>query len=116
MPIAKSGFFVQGDAKGLANIHGAKNEDLLLATQNQDKLLVYAKNSDPGRKSQKWINLKPDDFCAEIVYKGNRKRRMEFYYGDTYLSQSSRRLALDKDILKVVITNFKEDSREAFKL
>ena len=112
MPIAKSGFFVKGDAKGLANIHSAKNEDLLLATQNQDKLLVYAKKMKPGSTSQKWIKLKPDDFCAEIVYKGNKKRRMEFYYGDTYLSQSSRRVALGKDILKVVITNFKGDKRE----
>ncbi len=115
MPIAKSGFFVKGDAKGLARIHSAMDDDLLLATQNQDKLLIYAKNVDQDRKSLKWINIKPDDFCADIVYKGNKKRRIEFYYGDTYLSQSSRRLALDKDVVKVVITNFRGNKREEIK-
>lgn len=43
LPVAKSGFFVKGDAKGLAQIHTAKNEDLLIATQNQDSLVVFSK-------------------------------------------------------------------------
>jgi hypothetical protein len=54
MTIAKSGFFVKGDAKGLATIHTAKNEDLLIATQNQDSLIIYTK-ADHG-KTDRWIN------------------------------------------------------------
>src|SRR5438445_6908850 len=41
MPPAASGFFVKGDAKGLATIWSAKDEELLLATQNQDSLLLF---------------------------------------------------------------------------
>lgn len=115
LTLAKSGFLVKGDAKGLARIHSAQGEELVLATQNQDKLLVYAKNEEPGKKALKWVKLKPDDFFADIFYSDNRKRRIEFYYGDTYLSQSSRRLALDRDVLKVVITNFKGNKRETMR-
>lgn len=115
MPISKSGFFVNGDAKGLAMIHSATNQDLYLATQNQDKLLMYAKNQEPGRNSVKLIDLKPDDFSADIVYKDNKKRRIEFYYGDTYLSQSSRKLALNNNVLKAVVTNFRGVRRDVVK-
>lgn len=106
LPVAQTGFFVKGDAKGLAAIHTAKNEDLLIATQNQDSLLAFTKTVTPG-KNKKWISLKADDFCAEITYRNNKKRRLEFYYGSTYLSQSGRYLLLDKEVQKIVITNFR---------
>ena len=68
--------------------------------------MVYAKSTRP-EKNAKWINLKPDDFYANILYKNNKKRRVEFYYGSTYLLQSSRKMFLDKNILKMTVTNFK---------
>ncbi len=110
MTIAKSGFFVKGDAKGLAAVHTAKNEDLLVATQNQDSLMVYSK-ANQG-ETAKWVNLNSNDFYADITYRDNKKRRIEFYYGSTYLSQSSRKLKLDKDAAKITITDFKGNKRE----
>ena len=113
LPIAESGFFVKGDGKGLARIHTAKNEDILIATQNQDSLMVYAKTADAASRDARWIDLKPDDFCADITYKNGRKRRVEFYYGSTYLSQSSRKLLIEKEAVKIIVTNFKGAKREA---
>ena len=113
MTIAKSGFFVKGDAKGLASIHTAKNEDILVATQNQDSLLVFSKNVAATATNAKWINLKPEDFSADILYKNGSKRKIEFYYGSTFLSQSSRKLLIDKDAVKITITDFKGIKREA---
>ena len=107
MPLTKTGFFIKGDGKGLATIHTAKNEDMLLATQNQDSLLTFTKNIPAGTTAQKYISLKPDDFYADIIYKNNKKRRVEFYYGSTYLSQSSRKLLVEKDAEKITINNFK---------
>ena len=107
MPLTKTGFFIKGDGKGLATIHTAKNEDMLLATQNQDSLLTFTKNIPAGTAAQKYISLKPDDFYADIIYKNNKKRRVEFYYGSTYLSQSSRKLLVEKDAVKITFTNFK---------
>lgn len=113
LPIAESGFFVKGDAKGLARIHTAKGEDLFIATQNQDSLMVYSKKANHNGDDHKWINLNPDDFCADIVYKDNRKRRIEFYYGSTYLSQSSRSMVVEKDAVKrIIITDFRGNKRE----
>ncbi len=112
MSIAKSGFFVKGDGKALAVVHTANNEDIFVATQNNDSVMVYRKKPVSGVSNTKWINLNPDDFCADITYKNDRKRRIEFYYGSTYLSQSSRRMPLDKNVSKIVIINFKGVKRE----
>ncbi|MDQ2863457.1 MAG: FG-GAP-like repeat-containing protein, partial [Bacteroidota bacterium] len=105
--LQKSGFFVNGDGKGLATVHTAKNEDILIATQNQDSLMVYSKNPLYKNDIVKWITLKPGDFCADVIYKDGRKKRIEFYYGSTYLSQSSRTLPVDKNYKQIIITNYK---------
>lgn len=107
--ISESGFFVNGDAKGLATLHTAKNEDVLIVTQNQDSLLVFAKKE---KNILKWLDLESDDFTADVEYKDGSKRRVEFYYGSTYLSQSSRRFPIEKTVKKVTITNFKGNKRE----
>ena len=105
-----TGFFVNGDAKGLAKIHTAKNEDLLIATQNQDSLLVFSRNRDPG-ENPRWISLQPLDAFADIRYKDGRKRKVEFYYGSTYLSQSSRRVKIDNNITSITITDSRGKKR-----
>ena len=110
LPLAKTGFFVNGDAKGLTKIHSSKNKDLLIATQNQDDLLVFESEQ---KNILKWINLNNDDFSAEINYNDGRKRHVEFYYGSTYLSQSTRKLPVEKNVVKIIITNFKGQKREA---
>ena len=112
LSVAESGFFVKGDAKGLARIHTARNEDIWIATQNQDSLMVYARTEKNKMADAKWINLKPDDFCADIIFKDGKKRRVEFYYGSAYLSQSSRKFLIEKEMLKITVTNFKGSKRE----
>ncbi|WP_373515079.1 VCBS repeat-containing protein [Persicitalea sp.] len=112
MPLTQSGFFVPGDAKALATLHTGKNEDVLIATQNQDSLLVFSPNNSITKRVAKWEDLKADDFSAEITYKNGSKRKVEFYYGSTYLSQSSRKLPIDKNIKKITVTNFQGKKRE----
>ncbi|MDB5247305.1 MAG: repeat domain in Vibrio, Colwellia, Bradyrhizobium and Shewanella [Segetibacter sp.] len=112
LPLAKSGFFVNGDAKGLATVHTAKGEDVVVATQNQDSLKVFSGKVKRTGSTSSWITLNPDDFCADLILANNKKRRMEFYYGSTFLSQSSRKIALPADVVKVVITDFKGNKRE----
>jgi hypothetical protein len=110
LTIAQSGFFVQGDGKALVKIHSATGKDLYLASQNQDSLMVYApKISQP---STKWLNLNAGDYSALITYTNNKKRRIEFPYGSGFLSQSSRKIAINKRVLKVVVTDFQRGTRE----
>lgn len=111
LSIEESGFFVKGDAKGFAKIHTAKAEDIWVSTQNGDSLIVHSQPAS-GIASAKWIDVKPDDFCADITYKDGKKRRVEFYYGSTYLSQSSRKLFIDKKVAKITLTNFRGQKRE----
>ena len=110
--LQKSGFFVPGDAKGLATIHTAKNEDITIATQNQDSIMVYRKTATFNQNIAKWMPLQTDDFSEDIIYKNGEKRHTEFYYGSTFLSQSSRKLPVEKSAVKITITNFKGVKRE----
>jgi hypothetical protein len=110
LSVAQSGLFVNGDGKGFATIQSAKGGDVFVATQNQDSLKVYRKaGNNPAKK---YIKLKPDDFYADITYKNNSRKRVEFYYGSTYLSQSSRSLPVDADITKITITGYSGKKRE----
>ncbi|AMR30803.1 hypothetical protein A0256_04875 [Mucilaginibacter sp. PAMC 26640] len=105
--MAQSGLCINGDGKGLASVLCA-NKELLIATQNQDSLKVYQK---PGNSQSKWIKLNPGDFYADIAYKNGGKKRIEFYYGSTYLSQSSRALKVAPGIANIIITSFNGKKR-----
>jgi hypothetical protein len=87
-------------------VHTAKQEDIFLATQNQDSVMVY-KRTGLANNARRWINLEPNDFNADIFYKNGNKKHFEFYYGSAFLSQSSRKFAVGKNAEKIVITNYK---------
>tara|TARA_R110002049_G_scaffold245100_1_gene418983 strand:+ start:65373 stop:68852 length:3480 start_codon:yes stop_codon:yes gene_type:complete len=112
MALSKTGFFVHGDAKALATLHTAKKEDILIATQNQDDVLVFGKNDIRASNVTKWIDLESDDFSAEVLYKNGSKKHLEFYYGSTYLSQSSRKLPIEIGMLQITITKYNGNKRE----
>lgn len=104
-----SGFFVAGDAKGMATLEGAKGEKLILVTQNKDDLKTFSfARSD---KSQS-LALQPLDAWADIIYKDGSRARKEFYYGSAYFSQSARNFSLDDDIKAVIIHNYSGSSRK----
>jgi hypothetical protein len=111
LSVAKSGLFINGDAKGLATIQSAKGGDILVATQNQDSLKAY-RQTTIGTKPKKYIKLKADDFYADVTYKNGSKKRIEFYYGSTYLSQSSRNLQVDAGIAKITVTGYDGKKRD----
>ncbi|HVF96525.1 MAG TPA: VCBS repeat-containing protein, partial [Flavisolibacter sp.] len=110
MALSESGFFVKGDGKGLVKIHTALGEGALLASQNADSLLVFSQPMQTGRTT-KWIDLKADDFYADITLPDGRTRHTEFYYGSGYLSHGSRKLAVENGTTKIIITNFKGQKR-----
>jgi enediyne biosynthesis protein E4 len=111
LSVDASGFFAYGDAKGLARVHTARNEDIWIATQNQDSLLMFANTNNTGH-TNRWVMLKPDDAFADIVYANGKKRRVEFFYGSTFLSQSSRQWRIEPKASKISITNFRGKKRE----
>jgi hypothetical protein len=101
MSAAKSGLLVTGDAKGLARIETAKGP-YLLATQNNDSLKSFALGKSTKVTS---IKINPNEQFAIIFLKGHRSRKVEFGYGSTYLSQSSRSMIVNEQTDSVKIFN-----------
>jgi len=97
---SSSGFFVPGNAKGLVEITGANGQSLLVATQNRGRLCVF-KRTTPGRT----IRLNPTDASAILTLANGRKQRVEFGYGQSFLSQSARVLTVGPEISSVEITD-----------
>lgn len=108
--VADSGFFVDGDAKGMAELYGKDNERLIVVTQNQDSLKLFSN----GRSKANYLTifpLEPMDAWAEITWSNGKKQKREFYYGSSYLSQSVRKWQVNSQVSSVKIFDFKGRSR-----
>jgi hypothetical protein len=104
----ESGFFVDGDAKGMAELTMSDGSSLILAAQNSNYLKVFRTTGS----SRHIIRLGKDDVCADLTYKNGKKEHREFYYGSGYLSESSRVLRVPEGIVSVSITNYKQETRK----
>jgi enediyne biosynthesis protein E4 len=104
----ESGFFVDGDAKGIARIALPDGRSAILVTQNNDSLKAFAlSNARPGTT----VRLEGGDAYAVFTFAHGRERRQELHHGSTYLSQSSRVLHLPDDVTGVVVYDFRGRSR-----
>lgn len=95
----KSGFFVDGDGKGLAEVSTGEGTSLVLAAQHNGPLKAFQAPSHEGTT----VSLNPRDQFARITYPDGSTRRQEFYWGSSYLSQSSRVLRVPSEAKRVVI-------------
>ncbi len=106
LSILQSGIYIPGDGKALVKLTGSENKYLVAASQNKDALKLFAL-----RKNTKIIKANPDDVYAIIHYKNGSIQKQEFYYGSSFLSQSSRFLTVSKNVVSVSITNNKNQTR-----
>jgi len=51
------------------------------------------------------LKVLPDDAYAEIIFTSGKKRKQEFQYGSSYLSQSSRVLVIPPGIKEIHVVN-----------
>ena len=51
------------------------------------------------------VKLQPADMFAMIKYKNGKFSKQEFYYGDSFLSQSGRFINIDDTMASVTITD-----------
>lgn len=106
--VSRSGFFVRGNAKAMAELSGKDGESLLLVSQHADSLKVFR----PSDNRETLIYTpEPTDQRAEVFLKGGRKLRHEFYHGSAYLAQSSRRLHVNEATDSVVVYDYAGKSR-----
>jgi hypothetical protein len=75
---------------------------LILAAQNNDSLRVFASEHEERRN----VRLAPLDAYAVVTLPDGSRRREEFYYGSTYLSQSSRCLEVPVNATRAEIYDY----------
>jgi len=91
VPNQESGFFLEGDGKALAELVMDSGKSLLLASQNNDSIKAYLQEES----LYSIYKTEPNDAYAYFYFKNGKKRKHEFYYGHSYLSQSTRKLKYD---------------------
>ena len=98
----KSGFIVDGDAKGSAVIITGK-ELTHIFSRNSESLITYRKEATPANL----IKVPNDALKAKIILQDGSERLHEFHYGSSYLSQGTRFLELTGKEKQIIIYNFK---------
>lgn len=84
---AKSGFYVQADGKGLANLYAGDQELIVVGVNNEKPKSFYY-----DRSNHKSFEISDQDLSAILTFKDGRIQKREFYYGSGYLSSPSKRL------------------------
>lgn len=104
IPPSTSGFFSNSDTKGLAeaDIDGYSS---LIVTANQDSVQLFR-----SKERSRWIPVNDMDVYAIVEFEGNRKQKMEFYWGSGYLSQSTRKIKASNGMRAVTI--FSSDGKQ----
>jgi enediyne biosynthesis protein E4 len=94
-----SGFKADRDVKSLPEIFLKDGSDVVLVGNNDNKMEAY---SFPDKAS--YVIVPHDDDAYAIIRKRSGKSyRHEFYFGNNYLSSSSRRLKVGRDVVSVTI-------------
>jgi hypothetical protein len=109
--VSKSGFYADRDAKGLASLLLSDGRELLIIANNDSPMQSYV-----TRKAATYYHAAPGDAYVLITLKDGKQRKHEFYYGSTYLSNSSRAVKSAQDGRDIVVYDVKGGSRKPDKL
>ncbi|WP_282162913.1 VCBS repeat-containing protein [Ulvibacterium marinum] len=102
MPIAleKSHFLVPGDGKSLVTLNIDNEKMLVVASQNNDSLRVFEPKQ---RLFKSLLQLEPNEVRSQIKFKDGSHSVQEFYWGNTFQSQSSRTLTINANAAEIRI-------------
>ena len=106
LSILQSGIYIPGNGKALVKLRGTSGNYLVAGSQNKEALKLYALKGRDGS-----IPIGPDEVSAVIRFRDGKLRKEEFYYGDSFLSQSARFLAVDTNMVSVNIRDSKGGQR-----
>lgn len=99
--VRSSGFMVDKDAKGLSKLTLANGQEMILAGINSGTLKAHVTN-----ERKEYFKAGPDDAYAIVKLQNGKSFKHEFYYGSTYLSQSSRSLAIPVGMKDLAVYSF----------
>lgn len=104
--ILQSGLFIPGNGKALVKLRNANGEYLMAASQNKGPLKIFK-----SKLSQTAIKILPNDVAAMINYTNGKTRKEEFYYGQSFLSQSGRFVTKNETVHSITIIDNKGNKR-----
>ena len=104
--MTESGVNIPGNGKGVAKLLGSDSCYLVAASQNRDAMKLFKLNH-----KVKMLRLLPGDVSAIISLNDGRKTKQEFYYGASFLSQSSRMMEMDPRVKSIEIFNYRGERR-----
>jgi len=109
VPLNDSHFFVPGDGKSLVNLSVSDTKSLIVASQNNDSLKIFERTHKNPVKS---IPVKNNEVKSEITYSKVEKQLQEFYWGNTFQSQSSRTIEVPLQAQEIrFFDNFGKETR-----
>ncbi|MDH5414791.1 MAG: VCBS repeat-containing protein, partial [Flavobacteriaceae bacterium] len=108
----ETGLYLNGDQKSIVNLF-IENSQVLVAGANQGVLKAYEYKAHTGI-SNKILTLESLDAGAFITFTNGQKTKLEFYYGNSYLSQSSRKFEILPVMKEVVIYDYNGVTRKIF--
>ena len=100
----QSGFIVPGDARALTEIH-IKGQNYIVSTQNRKGLSFFTR--DTNRST--FIRVDSKTYSADIFFSNGKKQKIEFGWGDSFLSQKTKEWELPFNAEKI---NFKNSKGE----
>ena len=106
-----SGFWSDGDAKGLSVLLDGKSKQPIYLCGNSNMPMKAFKLTD---NSDKFIPLVMTDSYAVISYKDGKSDKMELYAGSGYLSQQSKFIRITPAVASVIVYDYQGKSRTVF--
>ncbi len=101
-----TGFMVDQDAKSLAMLVNPDGSQLILSGINNGKLNVHRILG-----SGKYYSPSSPDAVAIIKLKNGKQIKHEFFFGSTYLSNSSRKLRIPDDAAEIIVYSFSGETK-----
>jgi hypothetical protein len=108
LSIQQSGIFIPGNGRAFCMLSSADKQPVFVASQNRGELKLYKlKNGFPVIQVPPAKMMAGEIVAAELVLKNGKKRKVEFQYGSSFLSQSARALLLNDNIERITWINNK---------
>ena len=107
LSILQSGIYISGNGKALVKLRGKNGKYLIAAGQNRGPLKIFEL-----KKNINTIPVQANEVSAQVKYKNGLTQKQEFYYGNSFLSQSARFLNIDSNVVSVTIFDSKGRARK----
>ena len=106
--MSKSGLVISKNAKSVIQLLDKNQKELLIIGQNKEELLVFEKHN----KNTNALKLKAQDAYAIVRLRDGSFYKELLPYGNTFLSQSARKLMIGKNVMSCEIFGYQGESRK----